>query len=96
MRIYIAGPISTLPLETAQRNFLEAKANIQLSGHTAVNPMGLRHEHDKSWESYMKACIAEMVTCDVILLLPQWQQSKGARIERNLAKSLKIPVWKKI
>jgi len=96
MRIYIAGPISTLSLEAAQRNFLQAKENIQLSGHTPVNPMELRHEHDKSWESYMKACISEMMSCDAIMMLTGWQQSKGARIEHNLAKTLKIPVWKKI
>lgn len=45
-----------------------------------------------TWEEYMKNDISILIRCDEIHLLPDWKESKGAIIERNLAISLNIPI----
>ncbi len=38
----------------------------------------------------MKLCIAELLTCDAVVLLEDWENSKGAIIERKLAEDMNI------
>lgn len=44
------------------------------------------------WEDCMKATLPLLMKCDEIHLLPCWNESKGATIERDLAMKLKIPI----
>ena len=54
-----------------------------------INPMKLDHsQHDKSWEAYMKVCIIARCQCDMIAMLPNWQDSKGANVELEIATQL--------
>lgn len=92
MRIYIAGKITGLPIEETQEKFSIEAMNIMRQGHTPVNPMELEHNHDKIWESYMKECIAALVTCDAILIMPCSFDSPGAMIERRIAKDLNMQI----
>lgn len=86
-KIYLSGKISGLPICEAIKNFESAEN--QLKGFAnIVNPMRLRHDHDKSWQSYMKKDIRALIDCDAIAMLPNYESSKGALIELNLAKSL--------
>lgn len=86
-KIYLSGKISGLPICEAIKNFESAEN--QLKGFaTIVNPMRLKHDHDKSWESYMKEDIKALLDCDAIAMLPNFNESKGSLIELNLAKSL--------
>lgn len=86
-KIYLSGKISGLPICEAIKNFESAEN--QLKGFAnIVNPMRLRHDHDKSWQSYMKEDIRALIDCDAIAMLPNYESSKGALIELNLAKSL--------
>ena len=41
----------------------------------------------------MQVCIKELAECDGLVLLPCWEQSKGAKIERQLADDLNIPIY---
>lgn len=45
-----------------------------------------------TWNNCMKIAILNLVLCDVIIMLPGWENSGGARIEHDLAKNLSIPV----
>lgn len=46
----------------------------------------------RPWEWYMRRTLQMMLDCDEIVLLPGWRDSKGARIERDLAEKLGMPV----
>lgn len=92
-RVYIAGKISGMETQAAIE-FQTAEDLLLKLGYEVVNPMKLPHEHDKSWESYMKECIKFLVDCDHIYLLDNWSQSTGAKIECQLALSLKIELLK--
>jgi hypothetical protein len=92
MKAYIAGKISGLDIQKAKNKFDFAELYLTRKGYTVINPMKLAHNHDKSWEAYMKECIAEMIKCDVVYLLPDWHMSDGAKLEKYIANKLKINV----
>lgn len=55
----------------------------------ACNYTGIRPD---TWENYLKADITKMLTCDIVYLLPDWQESKGAQLERDIALRLNMDV----
>ena len=93
-KIYIAGKIGGLTEEEYTKNFEEAEKYIdsKLFQYISVSPLRLPHNHDRSWQSYMKEDIAALVKCDTVFALRNWRESPGATIEINLAISLGIDV----
>lgn len=88
MKIYIAGKITGLVYEDALRAFAEAEAELERLGHVAVNPMKIETAPDLDWAEYMKRDIPHLLACDAIYLLPNWKESKGARLEKHIAEEL--------
>jgi len=89
--IYVAGKVTGMEAE-AKILFKNAQKELEAIGYIVINPMELPDDHDKSWKSYMRVCLAEMVKADTIYLLNNWFDSDGARIERNLANDLQFDV----
>ncbi len=98
MRVYIAGPIS---LEGTLGE-AQIKANLQKFHDTAelLRDLGYHVENPaenpdtdppRSWQSWMRLAITQLLTCDTVTMLPGWTRSMGAHIECRLAESLGIP-----
>jgi Asp-tRNA(Asn)/Glu-tRNA(Gln) amidotransferase A subunit family amidase len=87
-RVYISGKITGLTEKEALELFNEAETKLKKQGFEVVNPMTIPHEHGKTWVEYMREDLKAMLTCDTVFMLTNWQQSKGATIERNLALTL--------
>jgi nucleoside 2-deoxyribosyltransferase len=63
------------------------------TGVEVVDPTQLCPEGSRpTWLDYMRADIKALVDCDSVLILPGWEESRGARVERMLAEALGIPV----
>jgi hypothetical protein len=90
-KIYISGKISGIELE-AEKLFEKAENELKHKGFEPVNPMKLNHQHNKSWNSYMKEDIKALCDCDSIYMMSNWTDSKGAIIEHNLSIQLGIDV----
>ena len=90
-KIYISGKISGIENE-APELFAKAEKELQAKGFETVNPMTLNHQHNKSWHSYMKEDVKALCECDVIYMLPNWTDSKGAIIEHTIAMYLGLKV----
>jgi len=88
--VYIAGAITSEPNYAAL--FEAAEKKLRKMGLIPINPVTLNHAHDKTWLSYMREDLAALVRCSKVYALSNWQQSKGATIEVNLAISLGIEV----
>lgn len=90
-RIYIAGPMSGLP-ELNFPAFHAAAAELRAQGYDVVNPAEINADPTAGWVACMRLDIAQLVTCDQILLLPGWESSRGATLERHIAQMLEMPV----
>lgn len=91
-KIYISGKISGLTETEAKLLFENAEKVCIEMGYEPVNPMKLNHNHDKSWEAYMKEDIIALMGCDSIYMLSNWRHSKGAVVEHNLSQELGFEV----
>jgi hypothetical protein len=104
-KIYIAGKVSGLPFHDVVGKFAKAYDQIVSLGFEAVNPVELvqdyLHDHPENlesteeeiWQLAMKLCIKELVDCDGIVLLPDWNNSKGAKIEYRIAMDLDLAIF---
>jgi len=90
-KVYISGKITGIESE-AYNLFDKAEKELCSNGYIVVNPMLIEHNHDKSWESYMKACIKSLCDCNAIYMLSNWQKSRGAKIEWELAYTLRLQI----
>ena len=92
MKVYISGAITNNPNAKAQ--FDKAKETLlELNkGYEPISPMDLPHNHDKSWKSFMKEDIIELMKCDAIYMMQGWHESKGAVIEKELACALDFKI----
>jgi hypothetical protein len=92
MKIYISGAITNNPNAKAQ--FDKAKQTLlELNkGYEPISPMDLPHYHNQKWSSYMREDIKALMDCKGIYLIEGWKESKGARIENELAESLDFKI----
>lgn len=94
-KVYVSGKISGLNLNEAKLKFFDATVELCGNNHIPVNPFDILPDckGEPTWEDYMRADLKEMLDCDAVYALPCWKDSKGARIEVNLALSVGIPVY---
>lgn len=91
MRIYVAGPMTGLPELNFPRFHAEA-ARLRAIGHVVVNPAEINPDMTAAWTDCMRADIAQLITCEAICLLPGFENSRGARLERHIALELGLAV----
>jgi len=91
-KIYISGQITGIE-KLAETLFLDAELKLNGKGYEVVNPFKVcPYKKDYTWKDYMIADIRALVDCDIIYMLPNWVNSKGAEIERRIAMDLGITV----
>lgn len=97
MNIYIIGAITSIPDEN-RPEFERVRDELKKAGHRVFTPHDIVPKAD-SWEHAMRKCIAAMMAAWSayreefgIATLDGWENSKGARIEHDLAVALGIPV----
>lgn len=80
-RIYIAGPMSGLPDLNFPAFHAEA-ARLRALGYEVVNPAEVNPDPATPWTDCMFRDLRELTWCDGIAMLPGWEASPGACIER--------------
>lgn len=89
VRCYLAGPMTGLPGLNFPA-FHRAAASLRASGYEVVNPAEINADPQAGWNACMRADIAQLVTCDAIALLPGFERSRGASLERHIALQLEM------
>ena len=98
MKIYISGKISNLPRQEEKANFWHAAkqaeqmhlAEPEIETYIPLGKtpfLGL-----KIWICYMAADIWKLIRCQKAYFMPNWIESRGARIERRICEWLKIEI----
>ncbi len=89
--VYIAGKMNGLPEAQVREKFERFSSNLQRQGYSVVSPAENRQSSD-TWEHSAKHSIKSMLDCDEVHLLPCWQESPEAQLERDIAIRLGMQV----
>jgi predicted RNA-binding protein len=83
MIVYISGGISNVP-DYLQR-FTAAENELKKKFPEAVILNPCRQPQGLTWEAYMTMAAVDVAIADMVYFLRNWRESKGARMEMNLA-----------
>jgi len=61
-------------------------------GLVPVSPLDLPHQHERTWEAYMREDLTAMLQCTHVYALRNWRLSPGATIEIETALKVGINV----
>tara|TARA_R100000458_G_C8252913_1_gene229500 strand:- start:1054 stop:1377 length:324 start_codon:yes stop_codon:yes gene_type:complete len=96
MKIYISGPISNDPYH--REAFDKAELFLGNLGYKVINPLDIPEKEFKGpdkdiklWNYFMRKSIKLLMDCDQIYMLEKWEESRGAKIEHQLAVNLSMP-----
>jgi len=105
MKIYIAGPMSGYK-DWNFPAFFEAEEKLKELGYETLNPatndgasleVAIQNaisarDSGATWASYMRRDLHSLCLSDAVCVLPNWQSSKGASLEVQVAEALGIPL----
>lgn len=83
MKYYIAGKITGDPDFKGHFQYVSDKLQVIDSSNVVLNPALL--PSGLSQGDYMRICLAMIDSCDVVVLLSNWEESEGAIIEKLYA-----------
>jgi hypothetical protein len=92
-RLYVAGPMTGLP-ELNYPAFHSATSCLRTLGYRVESPATIPppdspiEDSGLLWRYYMGLAIPMLLRCDTIVLLDDWEKSRGARLEATIARSL--------
>lgn len=91
MKIYISGKITGLKKEVYRGKFKKAAKLLKEAGYTVVDPSRL-DVYKLTYAQYMALDGMLLGFCDAIYLLDNWQDSNGAKIEKEMAENLGLKI----
>lgn len=89
--IYIAGKITGLPPIEYLAKFKKAQTLLEANGWKVLNPCEFI-EPDENWNVAMQKAITLLNMSDAVYFLPDWEDSKGAKLEFMLAQTLGLSI----
>jgi len=93
-RVYLSGPMTGVSKKN-KPEFDRTENLVQGAGFIPVSPFLKEEEQngkDLTWEDYMQLDMHDLISCEHILMLPNWKESRGATTEKALAEVLGIEV----
>ena len=91
-KVYISGPIAHYDLDERKLSFKAMEDTLRADDLFPVNPFNNGLPQPGDWHDHMRVDISLLLSCDYIIFLPNWYQSKGCRLELDIAASTGIKV----
>lgn len=98
IKVYISGPITGNPDYAVE--FCEIETWLREYGFEVVNPV--RNMAD-NYKGYIDIGLQQLMSCNMICMLPGWNDSDGANLEKAYAEAVELPqlhlphkVWARI
>lgn len=104
LKIYLSGAITGREAE-AKKEFAEAEKRLKQKlkelniYYEVINPFKIvKNQKKYSYVYYLKADIKELIECCYLINIKNegWQKSKGAELERHIARALKIDIYNSV
>jgi hypothetical protein len=89
--IYISGPMGGMP-GLNHDLFNSVAEKLRQKGYEVLNPAQNGVSHDSPREVHMHVDLQMLMTANAVLTLPDWQGSRGARLEVEVAEQIGIPI----
>jgi len=84
-KVYISGPITEID-DNNKADFARAEKYWTELGYNVINPLLNNHIYQKlGYNAVMGKDIQDMLACDIVAVLPDWMNSKGATQEVAIA-----------
>lgn len=90
--VYISGAIAHHDLAERKEAFGRAEKELRAQGYEPINPFNNGLPDEAHWKAHMRVDIALLLACDYIYMLKDWELSKGAKLELDVASSCDIQV----
>ena len=90
---YLSGPMSGYP-DFNIPAFNDAAAKLRAKGLQVISPPEIDGSTDKTWDQYLRQDLKALLDCHHIVLMPGWQESRGAKLEHAVAVGLGMRVWR--
>ena len=91
-RLYISGKIRGEDEAACKVKFYSVQLMLEARGFEVVNPLELVGNWDAPRNEALSKCLIVISKCDALYMLPDWEDSEGARIEASFARQ--IGVWR--
>lgn len=91
-KVYISGAIAHYNIDERKGAFLDAENRLRAMGFNPVNPFKNGLPDEAHWREHMRADIRLLLDCEYIYMLKDWELSKGAKLELDVASSCGIKV----
>lgn len=89
-KVYLAGPMSHYP-DFNYHAFQAHARNLRAVGFEVANPAEINPDTSIGWRASMLRDIPHVLGADCIAVMPDWELSRGARLEVHIAQELGIP-----
>lgn len=90
-KIYISGPMTGRPDNNIDE-FNKAEDQLLNAGYEVLNPTSNGLSNSALYEDHMRANLRMLSVADALAFLPDWERSRGARLEIEVAHLFNIPV----
>ena len=88
---YLAGKITGSPKAHVKDKFSVIARELTGMGYQVVEPTAISDDI-QAWDTAIRKDIKKMLECDEVHMLSDWQESRGAQLERDIAIRLGMQV----
>lgn len=90
-KIQLVGKVTGLSHDEVVLKFKYAQTTLEAKGYEVVNPTAIIPETTE-WKPAMRICIKSLLDVDGIAILPDWNESRGSRLEYSIAYDLGLKI----
>jgi len=91
IKVYVSGQMTGMP-DLNRAAFNEAEEKLIKRGFAVYNPVNFGNEKTDSREELMKKDFELILGSDMVVVLPDWENSWGAVLEVTFAREIGLPV----